>query len=204
MIYPTILQDLLKKLQRLPGIGLKTAERLAFHILKASDQEVFELADAIRAVKEKVKKCQYCFNITEENPCSICSNPRRDHGMICVVEQPKDLIAIEKTAVYQGTYHVLMGHVAPLENEHAEHLTIDALIDRIQKSVKTDQPVREVIIATNPNLEGDTTALYLLQALQDCSVTVTQMARGISSGASIEFASEIILTEALNNRKKMK
>ena len=127
MIYPTILKNLLAELQKLPGIGLKTAERLAFYILKASDEDIYCLADTIRAVKEKVKKCRYCYNITEEDPCPICSNPSRDHSIICVVEQPKDLLAIEKSGTYQGTYHVLMGRLAPLDNEHAEYLTIDAL-----------------------------------------------------------------------------
>ena len=203
MAYPNILKNLLEELQKLPGIGAKTAERLMFHILKAPDQEVFALASAIREVKEKVKKCKYCFNITEEDPCMICSNPKRDQSILCIVEQPKDLLAIEKTGQYQGLYHVLMGKLAPLENEHPEHLTIDALLKRIQKSLGTDTPIREVILATNPNLEGDTTALYLFNCLKEYPLLISRIARGISSGSSIEFANEAILSDALNDRKTL-
>lgn len=203
MIYPTILKNLLVELQKLPGIGLKTAERLAFYILKASDEDIYCLADTIRAVKEKVKKCRYCYNITEEDPCPICSNPSRDHSVICVVEQPKDLLSIEKSGTYQGTYHVLMGRLAPLDNEHAEYLTIDALKKRVEDSLKTSTPVREIILATNPNLEGDTTALYILQEFQKYPIVISRLARGISAGASIEFASELIITDALNERKTL-
>ncbi len=193
----------MEEFQKLPGIGAKTAERLMFHILKAPEKDVFALANAIREVKEKVKKCKYCFNITEEDPCIICSNPKRDQTVLCIVEQPKDLLAIEKTGQYQGLYHVLMGKLAPLENEHPEHLTIDALLTRIQKSLESPSPFQEVILAMNPNLEGDTTALYLLNCLKDYPVLVSRIARGISSGSSIEFANEAILSDALNDRKTL-
>lgn len=203
-MYPTILKNLLEELQKLPGVGPKTAERLVFHILKASEKEVFALADAIRVVKEKVKKCRYCFNITDEDPCLLCTNPQRDQSIVCVVEQPKDLLSIEKTGYFQGLYHVLMGKLAPLENEHPEHLTIDALVSRIKNSLTTPHPIREIILAMNPNLEGDTTALYLLNLLKDLPVVVSQIARGISAGSSIEFANEAILTDALHDRKTLK
>ncbi|NUM36737.1 MAG: recombination protein RecR [Candidatus Brocadiae bacterium] len=203
MAYPSILKNLLEELQKLPGIGAKTAERLMFHILKAPDKDVFALSMAIREVKEKVKKCKYCFNITEEDPCMICSNPKRDQSILCIVEQPKDLLAIEKTGQYQGLYHVLMGKLAPLENEHPEHLTIDSLLKRIQKSLESTTPIKEIILATNPNLEGDTTALYLLNCLKEYPILVSRIARGISSGSSIEFANEAILSDALNDRKTL-
>ena len=204
MAYPTILKNLLKELQKLPGIGAKTAERLAFHILKAPEKDVLALADTIRMVKINVKKCQFCFHITDEDPCQICSNPMRDHSIICVVEQSKDLLSLEKTGHYQGVYHVLMGRLAPLENEHPEHLTIKELLSRIEQSLTTEQPVKEVIIATNPNLEGDTTSLYLLKLLDPYPITVSRIARGISAGSSIEFANEVILTDALADRKTLK
>lgn len=203
MAYPAILKKLLEELEKLPGIGAKTAERLMFHILKASDEEAFALADSIRMVKEKVQKCRYCFNITDEDPCIYCANDKRDHSTICVVEQPKDLLAIEKTGHYQGLYHVLMGRLAPLEDQHPEHLTIDHLAKRIENSMQSASPVREVIIATNPNLEGDTTSLYLCKILEKYPITISRIARGISSGTSIEFANSAILTDAMMERKTL-
>lgn len=204
MAYPFVITKLIKELQKLPGIGAKTAERLVFHILKISDNEAFELSNAIREVKENVKKCRFCFNITDEDPCIICANPRRDRSVFCVVEQPKDLLAIEKTGNYNGLYHVLMGRFSPLEDEHVEDLTIKELIGRIEESYKLKTPVKEVIIATNPNLEGDTTSLYLLSELKKFPVKISRIARGISSGSSIEFANAAILTDAINERKVLK
>ncbi len=204
MSYPQILKNLLDSLQKLPGIGPKTAERLAFHLLKAPDSEAFELADAIRQVKENLKKCRYCFHITDEDPCAICSNPQRDTSIICVVEQSKDLMAIEKTGQYKGLYHVLMGRVAPLEDEHPESLTIDVLVERIQKSLGTEHPVKELIIATNPTLEGDTTSLYIIDQIKQFPITISKIARGIPVGTSIEFANDAILSDALNYRKPLK
>lgn len=201
MTYPPLIKKLIGELQKLPGIGPKTAERLVFHLLKSSKEEVLELADTIRQMKETVQKCRYCFNLTEQDPCLICSNPQRDNSMICVVEQPKDLLAIEKTSHYLGLYHVLMGRLAPLENEHAEGLTIDALRERIANSLNSKQPVKEVIIATNPNLEGDTTALYISNMLKDYPIHISRIARGIPTGSSIEFANQAILTDALAERK---
>ncbi len=204
MNYPNVLKKLLEELEKLPGVGAKTAERLAFHLLKSSNEDAMALADSIRQVKQNLKHCQNCFHITEEDPCYICRNPRRDAGIICVVEQPKDLWAIEKTGCYQGVYHVLMGRFAPLEGEHIEDLTIQSLTERISKSLSTQTPVREVILATNPTLEGDTTSLYLLNKLKDFPITISRIARGISAGSSIEFANEAILTDALNDRKTVK
>ena len=204
MSYPQILKNLLDSLQKLPGIGPKTAERLAFHLLKAPDSEAFELADAIRQVKENLKKCRYCFHITDEDPCAICSNPQRDTSIICVVEQSKDLMAIEKTGQYKGLYHVLMGRVAPLEDEHPESLTIDVLVERIQKSLGTEHPVKELIIATNPTLEGDTTSLYIIDQIKQFPITISKIAHGVPVGTSIEFANAAILSDALNYRKPLK
>lgn len=204
MAYPNLLKNLLVELQKLPGIGIKTAERLAFHILKAPEAEALALAEAIRQVKQNVKKCRYCFHITDEDPCIICSNPQRDRTTICVVEQPKDLLAIEKTGEYQGLYHVLMGRLAPLEGEHADQLTIAQLLDRIRTSMATDKPIKEVILATNPNMEGDTTSLHLLNLLQEFPITISRIARGISAGSSIEFANNAILSDALRDRKTLK
>lgn len=203
MAYPALVKKLLEELQKLPGIGAKTAERLVFHMLKASNEEVMALADAIRMVKEQIKKCRYCFNITDQDPCLICSDPRRDRSTICIVEQPKDLLAIEKTGYYQGLYHVLMGRLAPLDDEHVENLTIDSLTRRIQETFHSDTPVKEVIIATNPNLEGDTTALYLYNIFKECPVKISKIARGIPSGTSIEFASQEIIADALAERKNL-
>lgn len=201
MSYPPLVKKLLKDLQKLPGVGAKTAERLVFHLLKAPSEEVLSLAENLRQLKETVKKCRYCFSITEEDPCNICSDPKRDASVICVVEQPKDLLAIEKTGHYLGLYHVLLGRLAPLENEHAENLTIEPLKRRIRNSLSSPQPVKEVILATNPNLEGDTTALYLFNVLKEFPVIVSRIARGIPSGSSIEFANQAILTDALVERK---
>lgn len=203
MSYPALVKKLLDELQKLPGIGAKTAERLVFHILKSPEREVMALADAIRLVKERVKKCRHCFNITDQDPCAICSDSRRDQSTICVVEQPKDLLALEKTGSYQGLYHVLMGHLAPLDNIHAENLTIEHLLKRVKRSLNSQHPVKEVILATNPNLEGDTTALYLYDLLKQYPIQVTKIARGIPSGASIEFANQQILAEALSERRSL-
>ena len=203
MAYPTILKKLLEELQKLPGIGAKTAERLVFHILKAPKDEVIALSEAIRMVKEKVRKCRFCFNITDEDPCMICTDVSRDKSVLCIVEQPKDLLAIEKTGQFHGTYHVLMGRLAPLEDEHPEDLTLEPLLERIKESLRTKTPIKEVILATNPNLEGDTTSLYVQNLLKDFPVTVSRIARGISSGSSIEFANPVILTDALMERKTL-
>jgi recombination protein RecR len=203
MAYPPLIKTLLQELQQLPGVGPKTAERLVFYLLKAPAEEVLALAETLRMLKENIKPCHHCFNITEEDPCIICSDPKRDVGTICVVEQPKDLLAIEKTGHYQGLYHVLMGRLAPLDNEHAENLTIEPLKERIKNSLNSPHPIKELIIATNPNLEGDTTALYICNILKEYPVMVSRIARGIPSGSSIEFATQAILTDALTERRRI-
>lgn len=203
MSYPPSVQELLKELQKLPGIGAKTAERLIFHLIKIPKEEGLALSESIRKVKEEAKQCSICFNTTEQDPCHICCNPSRNASVVCVVEQMKDLMAIEKTSQFKGLYHVLLGRVAPLDNEHPDDLTIGQLIQRIEKSLATKNPIKEVILATNPNIEGDTTALFILNSLKQFPIKVTRIARGLPSGSSIEFANQAILTDALLERKSL-
>ena len=194
--YPKIIERLLAELGKLPGIGARSAERLAFYLLKASDQEALALADAIRDVKKLIRPCSICFNLAEGEQCEICADPRRDAGLIAVVEQPKDLLALESTGVYRGVYHVLLGHIAPLEGVEPEDLTIDALLKRVRAG-----GVREVILATNPTIAGDGTALHVASLLQPLGVAITRLARGLPSGGQIEHASKSILADAINDRR---
>jgi recombination protein RecR len=186
------------ELSRLPGIGSRTAERLAFHVLKASREEALALSDAIRDVKTKIRPCKVCFNLSERDLCNICSDSRRDKALICVIEQPKDLLAIESTGAYRGTYHVLMGAIAPLENVGAEDLTIDALVERVRAG-----GVEEVVLATNPTVSGDATSLHITSLLEELGVKITRLARGLPTGGQIEYANQSILTDAITQRRKM-
>src|SRR5437773_1113595 len=154
--YTQSIQNLMNELSRLPGIGMRSAERIAFHLLKQKPEEAMKLSDAIRDVKTRIKHCSVCYNLTESDPCSICSNPSRDQGLVCIVEQPKDLLALESTGLYNGVYHVLLGRISPLEGIEPADLTIDALMKRLASGT-----VREVIMGTNPTLEGDGTALHV-------------------------------------------
>jgi recombination protein RecR len=185
-----------EELGKLPGIGAKTAERLTHYLLGADKGQVLALADALRSLKENVHFCRQCHNVTEDELCSICRDPRRDQGQICVVEQPRDLMAIERTALYQGTYHVLHGRLAPLDNVGPEQLTVDSLLRRVQAG-----GVHEVIMATNPTLEGDGTALYISNLLTPYGVKLTRLARGLPSGAVLEFANKEMLADALEGRR---
>ena len=194
--YSQTIQRLMEEFAKLTGIGARSAERLAFHILKIPKDEAMGLARAIHDVKTKIRSCAQCFNIAEEELCAICSDPRRDKGVICVVEQPKDLLAIESTGAYQGVYHVLMGQIAPLEGVEAEDLTIDVLVKRVAAG-----GVREIILATNPTVSGDGTALHISSLLAVHSVKISRLARGLPSGGQIEYASKSILTDALTDRK---
>ncbi len=197
--YTQALQSLIAEFERLPGIGRKTAERLAYHVLRSPAEEVLKLAEAIRAVKETVRNCRICFNIAEKDLCPICEDPARDAATICVVEQPKDLYAIEKTGAYRGRYHVLMGAFAPLEGVNPEDLTIEPLFRRIEAG-----GVNEVILATNPNFEGDGTALYIAERLKGFpGVRVTRLARGMPSGSLLEHASKTIVSDALEGRRAL-
>ena len=187
---------LIQEFGKLPGIGPKTAERLTHYLLGAGRAVALELAEALRKVAETIHPCRRCFNLTESEVCSICSDPRRDPSTICVVEQPRDLAALERAGSYRGVYHVLQGRLAPLENIGPEQLTVDALLRRVEQG-----GVQEVILATNPTLEGDGTALYLSQLLAPAGVRVTRLARGLPSGASLDLANAQMLSDALDGRR---
>ena len=196
--YTESMAQLIDEFAKLPGIGKKSAERLAFHVLRVSKDEAMALAIAIRDLKRNVKPCSICCNISDADPCEVCSDPRRDHGLICVVEEPRDVIALEKSGAYRGTYHVLMGHVSPLEGQGPESLTIPALALRVQAG-----GVREVILATNPTHEGEETALCVAQALDPTGVALTRIARGVPSGSYLEYASPAVLSDAMAGRQKL-
>jgi recombination protein RecR len=191
------LQRLIDELKKLPGVGARSAERIAFHVLKADRDEALALAQAVRDTKEKIRPCEQCFNLADEPLCHICRDTRRDPSQIVVVEQPKDLIALENTGLVRGLYHVLMGHISPLEGVEPRDLTIDALVRRVKAG-----GVQEVTLATNPTLEGDATALHISSLLADLQVNVTRLARGIAPGAQIEYANRAMLEEAFRGRQK--
>jgi recombination protein RecR len=189
--------NLIEQFARLPGIGKKSAERLTYHILRVHENEALALADAIRSVKQNVRYCQTCYNLAEGDLCAICRDPRRDQELLCVVEQPRDLIALEQTGVYRGLYQVLLGRIAPLDGIGPEQLTIDALVRRVRSG-----RFREVVMATNPTVEGDGTALHISNLLAELPVQITRLARGITTGSVLEFANKEILSEALSGRQK--
>lgn len=195
--YTKSLNTLIEQFGKLPGIGAKTAERLAFYILKSEVPDAMALATAISNVKKNIHQCKVCYNLAETEICSICSDERRDHSVICVVEQPKDVINLEKTGLCKWVYHVLNGHIAPLEGIEPDDLTIDALVKRIR-----EDNVQEVVMATNPNLEGDGTSLYIHSLLNPLNVKVTRLARGLPAGSTIEFSTGSILTDAILNRSE--
>lgn len=192
------LERLKQMFQSLPGIGPRSAERLAFHILRASREEAAALAGAILDVKDKVLHCKVCFNLTETDPCSICADPRRDPGEIWVVEQPADVLALEATGLIRGVYHVLMGHIAPLEGIDPSDLTLDALVRRVRGG-----SVREVVMALNPTLDGDGTALHLQSLLADTNVRLTRPARGLAVGSQLEYATPAMLDAAIRGRSAL-
>ena len=191
-----VIGRLMQELNKLPGIGPKTAERLTHFLLGAPRSDVLALADALRDVKEKIRRCSQCCNLTEREICALCSDPQRDASLICVVEQPRDLAALERSSSYRGLYHVLHGRLAPLEGMGPEQLTIDRLLKRVQSGT-----VKEVIMATNPTLEGDGTALYLSSLLAQTGIRVTRLARGLPSGSVLEFANNQMLADALEGRR---
>jgi recombination protein RecR len=183
---------------KLPGIGRKSAERLAYHILRVNKPEALALADAIRDVRENVRYCATCFNLAETEVCAICRDPKRQRDQLCVVEQPRDLMALEQSGVYRGMYHVLLGRIAPLEGIGPEQLTMDSLIDRVRGG-----EFKEIIMATNPTVEGDGTSLYISNQLADLPVAVTRLARGITTGSILEYTNKEILADALSGRQKL-
>lgn len=188
---------LIEEFTKLPGVGKKSAERMAYHVLRVHKNEALALADAIRNVKENVRYCRDCFNLAEGELCGICQDPRRDRTLLCIVEQPRDLMALEQAGVYRGLYHVLLGRIAPLEGVGPDQLTMDALLERVRQG-----SFREIIMATNPTLEGDGTALHISNLLAEFPVNVTRLARGITTGSVLEFANKEILADALTGRQK--
>jgi len=182
----------------LPGIGRKTAERLAHHVLRMPPAEALAFADAIRAVKENLRPCKVCFNLAEAELCDVCRDPRRDRSILCVVEQVRDLLAIEQAGNYRGVYHVLQGKVAPLEGKGPESLTLDPLVARVEQG-----EIREVIMGTTPNVEGDATALVVAQRLAGLPVELTRLARGLTVGASLEQANRDMLADAIATRQRL-
>jgi recombination protein RecR len=193
---PTV-DNLIAQLSRLPGIGTRTAQRLSFHILRLSKEDALALADAIREVKERIRFCAECGNLTEEELCLICRDARRDRSVICVVEQPADLISMERTAAFRGVYHVLGGALSPLDGVEPEHLKIDELLTRVERN-----GVQEVVLATNPNMTGEATASFLADRLRD-RTRVTRLASGLPVGGDLEYADEVTLGRALAGRREM-
>jgi recombination protein RecR len=196
-------QRLVGELAKLPGIGNRTAQRLAFHILRASAEDAAALADAIREVKERIRLCEVCFNLTDEQRCRICQDPRRDQGLICAVEEPSDVIPIERTHEYTGVYHVLGGALSPIDGIDPEDLRIAELLDRAASA--SEGGVREVVLATNPTTTGEATALHIAEELRSRApqVTVTRLASGLPVGSDLEYADEITLGKALAGRRAM-
>ena len=188
----------IEEFAKLPGIGKKSAERLAYHVLRVHKSEALALADAIRAVRENVRYCEICYNLSESARCTLCLDPRRDQTTLCVVEQPRDVMSLEQSGAYRGLYHVLLGRIAPLESIGPDQLTIESLVDRVRRG-----SFREIIMATNPTVEGDGTALHVSNLLADCPVTITRLARGITSGSVLEYTNKEILADALSGRQKL-
>ena len=189
---------MIEQLARLPGIGRKSAERLAYHLLRVPESEAYALADSIRHVRENVRYCDICFNLAESEMCNLCRDPSRDQNTVCVVQQPRDLMAIEQAGTYKGLYHVLLGRIAPLENIGPDQLTIERLIERVANGSFT-----EVIMATNPTVEGDGTALYISNVLSQYDVPLTRLARGITTGSILEYTNKEILADAMAGRQPL-
>ncbi|MGD0596980.1 MAG: recombination mediator RecR [Sedimentisphaerales bacterium] len=196
--YTETVNKLIEELARLPGIGSKTAERLAFHILKSKPADALALARAISDVKTKIKQCKICYNFAETDTCPICSDTRRDKSRICVVEQPKDVIVLEKTGQCRWVYHVLGGHIAPLDGIEPADLTIDKLVERVKAG-----GIEEIIMATNPNMVGDGTSLYISSLLKGTGVKITRLARGLATGSTLEYANSRMLSDAITSRQPL-
>ena len=187
----------IEELSKLPGIGRKSAERLTYHLLRVPKEEAVALADAIRRVRENVRYCKTCFHLAEGELCEICLDPRREANRLCVVEQPRDLMALEQSGVYRGLYHVLLGRIAPLEGVGPDQLTIESLVQRVHEGEFT-----EVILATNPTTEGDGTSLYISNVLSEYDVEVTRLARGVTAGSVLEYTNKEILADAMTGRQR--
>ena len=198
MMYEGAIQDLIDELGRLPGIGPKSAQRIAFHIIQSEKVDISRLVDVLRTVKEKVKFCSECGNLSEEELCRICRDERRDKNVICVVEESKDVIAIEKTREFRGKYHVLGGAISPIDGIGPEQLRIKELLTRLQSA-----DIEEVIIATDPNLEGEATATYLSRLLKPLGIKISRLASGLPVGGDLEYADEVTLGRAFEGRKAL-
>jgi recombination protein RecR len=196
--YAPAIARLLEELERLPGIGPKSAQRLAFHILRGDDEAASRLAESILEVKRTIRFCERCFNFAEGDLCAVCADSRRDVTAICVVEEPRDVVAIERTGEFHGTYHVLGGAISPIDGIGPEQLRVRELIGRLE-----DETVTEVVIATNPNVEGETTALYLARLIKPLGIRVTRIASGLPVGGDLEYADEVTLGRALECRREM-
>lgn len=196
--YAKPLNKLINELSKLPGIGGKTAQRLAFHILSLEDKEAFALADAIREAKTSMKFCSVCGNLTDVDPCAICSDGTRDGKVICVVESPRDVAAMEKIKEYRGLYHVLHGVISPMEGKGPEDINLKSLITRLR-----EKDVGELIIATNPNIEGEATAMYIARLVKPAGIKVTRIAHGIPVGGDLEYADEVTLLKAVEGRREL-
>ena len=196
---PPVVNELLEQLQRMPGIGQKTAERLSFFLMRGSAEQAYKLADAIRKVKEKIILCSQCHSITEVDPCGICLDPKRDSTFICVVEEPHDVYAMENMGHFKGVYHVLMGVISPLDGIGPEDLTIETLKEKVLKD-----GIQEIVLATNPDMEGESTAVYIAKILKPANIKITRIARGLPIGGDIEYADEVTLMKSLEGRTEMK
>jgi recombination protein RecR len=203
--YAPPVQRLVTELSKLPGVGVRTAQRLAFHILRASDEEALALADAIREVKQRIGLCELCFNLTDQPRCRICEDTRRDHSLICVVEEPGDVIPMERTHEYDGVYHVLGGALSPIDGIDPEDLRIAELLARVADPAPGQPPVKEVVLATNPTTTGEATALHIAHELRARApeVAVTRLASGLPVGSDLEYADEVTLGKAFAGRRSL-
>ncbi len=197
-VYTAPVQDLIDELGRLPGIGPKSAQRIAFHLLKLPEPDAARLAHAITEAKRRVRFCRLCFNVSEETECEICADDRRDATVVCVVEEPRDIVAVEKTRQFNGRYHVLQGAISPIEGIGPEQLRVRELLERVDA-----EGITEVILCTNPNIEGEATAMYLARLLAPLELTVTRIASGLPVGGDLEYADEVTLGRALEGRRSV-
>lgn len=200
------MERLIQCLSQLPGVGRRSAERMAFYLVKAPPQEAVDLAGAINEMKRSTRHCGVCFNLTDQDPCLICADQRRDQSVVMVVEQPRDVLSIESTGMYKGVYHVLMGRLAPLEGIGPGDLNMQSLVRRVHESHEGSpdkSPIREVVLGTNPTLEGDGTAMYLAEQLRGPGVQVTRLARGLPAGTQLEWLSKSVLADAFSGRQAM-
>lgn len=203
--YPETVAQLIDEFTQLPGIGRRSAERLAFYILKSSRDDALALARAIADVKEKVRHCSICWTLADSDPCPLCTDPERDASVVLVVEQPRDLISLEETGMFRGIYHVLLGRLDPLDGVGPEELTVAALLERLRFPEKNAQgvAVKEVVLGLNPDMEGDTTALHIAEAARALGIGTTRLARGLPSGSQIEYASRAVLADAISGRQSI-